>query len=231
MPLPYYILATVPTQAVRFKAFFEGGPGSIRSLLEDPPRLRRSGWDIYCGDRARIVKAEFLEVSLGDDKLVRLYEDGTMVVRGLADESFLGWGKTHEEGKYVLNPLAIIEFIFSTVHVYSLLLSHFERQPEVLQFEQHLKNAKTDSGTVYLKPGHVEKDFWRFFASAYPAKTNELNVSQQIAVNEITGAPAHGAYRIVEKLFAMFGCGPEEIPYTIVSDGKKAIDVERIKNI
>jgi hypothetical protein len=41
-------------------------------LLENPGSLRYAGWDLETRDTARIVKGEYLEVSLGDLKTIQL---------------------------------------------------------------------------------------------------------------------------------------------------------------
>ena len=81
---------------MRVKNLFDAG--SVKALLENPGSLRYAGWDLETRDTARIVKGEYLEVSLGDLKTIQLYEDGMLLARAKADEEFLAWGSRSGEG-------------------------------------------------------------------------------------------------------------------------------------
>lgn len=125
-------------------------PGSIRYALEHPPSLRRNGWDMGTYDQAKIQRGEFIRVANGDRIAIDLYRDGTFIFATTADSNFLAWGRESESLK--INPLALVEVIYSFVDFYRLVLGDFVSPPERITFRIDLQNMHLDGATNYLVP-------------------------------------------------------------------------------
>jgi len=149
---PTFIYAMTPRGDSSFKNFFETGP--VMELLENPGELRYAGWDLKTRDRARIVKGEYLEVKSGERKLIRLYEDGSLIVRAGAGADFLGWGRGDAEfgQKPRLNPVAVIEFTYNFANLCGRLVKLLEPIPKAVVLRIDIRNAFLQNSRLYMIP-------------------------------------------------------------------------------
>jgi len=86
----------------------------VMNLVERPPKLRDMGWDLNTLDRAKPVAGEYLEVTNGKRKLLRLYRDGQHVAA--AGMSFFGHAVNKDQATRTnFNLLAVAEFITNFV--------------------------------------------------------------------------------------------------------------------
>jgi len=80
------------------------------------------------GDQARTVKGEYLEIGYPDWKMIRVYQDGPVILRAAADHELLCWGR--EEPQFLerprVNPVALVELTYSFVKLCSDLLRFYE---------------------------------------------------------------------------------------------------------
>src|SRR6266849_503363 len=108
-PRPVFVYS-MSARGTAFKNFFE--PGELKKIIENPGQFRPSGWDLITRDRARIVKGQYFEVSSAERKRIRVYQDGSVIVRVYGDEDFLSWGqnKNNFQQSPRVNTIALIEF-------------------------------------------------------------------------------------------------------------------------
>ena len=225
MSKPFYILAAVPMQSVQLKSFFEQGEGSVMTLLQNPEKLRNMGWDLQTLDIPRIIKGEYLEVRSGERKLLNLYEDGTFIMRAVADYTFLGHGQGEEafKKKPRLNPLAIIEVTYNFINFYKKLISHFEVKPTTIKFKTELKNTYLEEDKkLYLNPGGVKDFDWPFDDDPHKAPEEHMANKEIIkATDDLLDLSPYVAYELIEKLYLWFGFNPNKIPYTSLGKHQK----------
>lgn len=234
MQKPLYVLAAAPCEPSRLKGVFESGEGSVMEILKNPGQLRYAGWDLQTLNTPRIIKGECLEVKSGKRKLIRLYEDGTLIVRVPADQSFLGWGQDEDAfmKKPRLNPITIVEFTYNFVDFYKKLVPHFITKPTKIKFRVKLKNTLIETERIYLTPYGVGTVAWDFDDDRHYAPKEEMIENIDIEVDNLLRSPAHVAYQLVERLYLWFGLEPKEIPYASKdNEGNRFIDAEKIKKI
>lgn len=231
MSEPFYVLAAAPCSPGKLKKFFESGPDSIMDLLQNPGQLRHAGWDLNTLDFPQIIKGEYLEVKSGR-KLIRLYEDGTMILRALADNNYLGWPRFEEQFKKSprLNSIALIELTYNFIDFYRRLSGHFEINPEKIRIGCELRNVFLPGETILsLAPGPVGTvgNEFDFFKKEAPGNNMEKQIDFELA--DIQNSPAYIVYELIEKLYLWFGHTTDKIPYTSENDqGKKFIDIKQI---
>jgi len=231
MSEPFYILAAAPTKPGKLKKIFESGPDSIMNLLQNPGQLRHAGWDLNTYDSPQIIKGEYLEVKDGR-KLIRLYEDGTIILRALADNNYLGWGQFEEQFKKFprLNSIALIELTYNFIDFYGRLSGHFESNPEKIRIRCELRNAfLTDSAKLILAPGPVGSVGYEggFFKKEAPENNMSKQIDSELA--DIQNSPAYVVYELIKELYLWFGYTTDKIPYTSEDEqGKKFIDMKQI---
>jgi hypothetical protein len=220
-----YVLSAIPLATTRFQNFFESGTDSIMAWLERPGGFRRSGWDLGTGGQTRIVGGEHLEVASGSEKVIHLYEDGTLLFRAAAD-SFLAWPLDSEKFKERprLNTLGIIEVTAAFVHFYKRLLPRLERDPGRVRFRVEMMNASAEGKKLYVVPYPVLSWGWQWDDEKYPIAEEDMRKDVEAPTSEIQQDPDHVAYRLVERLFFFFGVPIDKIPY-VKEEEVKRIDI------
>jgi hypothetical protein len=217
-----------PRGSSSFKSFFETGP--IQDLLEKPGELRYAGWDLNTRDNAKIIKGEYLELRNGERKLIRLYEDGSLIVRASAAEEFLGWGRGDAEfrQKPRLNPVAVIEFTYNFVALCAKLVKLLEPIPKTVGIRIEIRNAFLENSKLYMIPYGTGTVAWHFDDEQYKAPEASMLREIDVSTEELMSRPDAVAYALVEKIYTWFGISTEKIPYVSADGQKRFVDPQKI---
>jgi len=229
MSIPQLVIAARPATVAHFKDLFTTGTESITSILEKPGSFRHAGWTLETLDQARIVNGEYLEVKNGDRKTIRVYEDGTLLARVNADSSFLGWGQSAADfaKRPRLNPLAAIELVASFVHLYARLIPYLDRQPDEICLHVELTDAKVEERYLYTTAGELHSIAWIFDDDKRALTSGHAEKDVSLQTSDTLEDTNYAAFKVVERLFLLFGVAPNDIPYTTELKGRRRIDVDR----
>jgi hypothetical protein len=219
---PAYILSMTPEKPNRIKDVFREGPGTVGSLLERPPSMRAYGWDLQTLDQAHIENGEYLELNNGTRKSLRLYEDGTFIVRGAIDDRFLGWAPRDDESSTSVHPIAIIEFSTEFVRLYGQIVPFFETPPERILWHVEIAHGKVEDRFLSVAPGGWVLD------ESYRLTRENPKHDGSLATHDLLTDPQRIACELVDRLFLFFSVPVNRIPYTVEQDGVRRVDVERI---
>jgi len=194
------------------------------------------GWDVTTLDNPTILAGECWSVSNGERKLLRVYEDGSIIFAGAADGSFLGWGKNAAEfeRKPRLNPVALIELIYNFVVFVKDFQGFVEKPAKELRFQANLSNLWLENTKVYLLPGDINSTPYQFDledkGKKSPEPTKEFSIDAPFV--DFIDIPEEIGFELVKKIYNWFGLPDNAIPYKKeLSSGKKIIDIEQIKNL
>lgn len=225
-----YIIALTPDAPVRVRDLFHIGPEFVSQVLERPPVLREYGWDLRTLDQAHIVGGEYLELRNGPRKTLQLYEDGTLVARGVIDADFLAWGRTEKTlaDDPRVHTLAIIEFTTAFVSTYRDIIKFLDKKPTALRYHIEIANGKIGDRFLYIVPWPVNSLGWLVPRELHALTDPNPQADGVIDANEVLIDPAAAALQIVERLFLFFGVASNSVPYTVVEDGRRRIDVKKI---
>jgi hypothetical protein len=229
----YYIIAFRPAQPNQVKNIFELATGRVSEVLEKPGSFRDAGWDLQTLDQAQIANGEYLELNNGPRKRIRLYEDGTLVVRGAIDSWFLGWGKIDDdfEDNPRVHALAIIEFTAAAVHLYKRILPFLATKPEQVSFHVEISGGKVGDKFIYIVPFKVNTVGWTFSDNQSPLSKENPKFDGVVSADEIDKDPNRVGFEILQRLFLFFGVAANKIPYTNDADGVRRIDIAAIRAI
>jgi hypothetical protein len=219
------ILAAGPTENIELKTVFSEAPGSIRRLLENPPELRHHGWGLGTGAQAILVGGEFVRAE-NFREVVDLYRDGFLILSAEVNRNFLAWSA---EDDVRIHPLALIELVDNFTRFYRLVLDDARSRPQGVEFRLELKNMHVDGKKTRLPSGPVGTWDWQFGTGSKEAPAE--NWRKAITVDTKTYDADQVAFLLVRELYFWFGHSEEDIPYTRLTDGTKAIDVEQIFKI
>jgi hypothetical protein len=222
----YFLFSVLPSESLAFKEFFSNA--DIRKLVEQPGGLRWAGWDLQTNQEARIGEGPSLEIGRLDYKFIRLFEDGTLLVRGSADDDLLTWAS---KGSRRLNPIALIEFIYSIASFYQRLLTLSSTQPDNVQFEVRLEgavDASDNTKKLVLLPYGVNATGFIFGHDPRAAPSASARLPVEIPSAIVTTRPGRVAYKLVELIYLWFGQSPDVIPYKRQVGTEWEIDPEAI---
>ncbi len=182
------------------------------NLVENPSTFRQMGWDLRTLDRARPVAGEYLEVTNGQRKLLRLYRDGQVVFGAGMD--FFGWGVNKNKANQTnFNLLAVAECI-ANFAVFSKQIS-----------EELLKNSESFIFTITISnptgnPVKVNAGYYGVDeVGALEIEWAERNI---VIVNPNSVSDMKIAYQIYAELCYFFGMTTEKFWY--VNHGKQEIN-------
>jgi hypothetical protein len=230
---PLIVMGVEPNEKITLENFFSEEKNPLYDLLKNPPYLRYSGWNLLTLDWPKIRDGKCWEVKNGDRKTIRIYRDGSLVAIAYADDSFLGWGRSHEDFLQFpqLNSLAVVEYVYEFVELYRKMLEHLPKTRNV-KFKVGIKNADVWEGKkLYLKPYEVLALWYRIEhddGSLVPV-TKDFYESVDVNMTDTAYDSKYVAYQLVLEFFVHFGISPDKIPYTKKdSIGKGYVDIDKI---
>lgn len=221
------VLSAAPVPASELRTLFKATAGSIRRLLEKPPTLRHAGFDLETGGQAQIIDGEKVRVANGDRKILELYRDGTFVFACRADDWFLAWAS--QRGQQKINPLALVEVIYSFADFYGRVIRDLKQAPTEIQFRIDLRNMHDRGVKTLLGPYATNSYAQEFGHDLREAPQNDWTVSTRMPAENYD--PAATAYGLIREIYLWFGIDEDAIPY-VKNEGNSAfVDVEAIRNI
>ena len=230
---PIAYLAAAPTDPVQVPTLTQ--PDGARQVLEQPPSSRQSGWNMMTLDRARLINGTRLRVSNGDRKHIDLLADGTLLAVA-AFEGFLSWGSDDVTVDPRVHGLAVVEFTYEFVNLYTQLLREYvDPRPRAVRFCIGIESAvfSDDDGrshALYLDGGPIggfslmpqERA-----AHSAPEKTLRRELTIPTSDDDNVLEPGVVAYELVRQVYNWFSHLDDEVPYTVGEP--RSIDIEAIK--
>jgi hypothetical protein len=230
MKLPFYVITASVPAGNRVTNFHGGAENSASSLLAGFPRFRRGSFDVAIPGWPEEGPEDSLQLRWDDRKVLRLYQDGTLVFRARADYDFLGWGvEAHAFPKFPkLDPLVVVEVNTSFVHRYRCVVKQLKYAADRVFFQLSLHNVTQDGMrlflTKYFSGGHVD---WSA-VTRYVAQTDPADERLEVAMPELLERPNAVAYEVVRAFTSLFDMPESEIPFVNRGGGRPEIDLPAI---
>ena len=219
-------IAAYPNEALELKTIFLSTPDSIRKKLENPPILRRGGWNLRTLDRAKILRGEMIRVGNGKRIMVDLYRDGTMIFAGQGDHQFLAW---HDAEEQKINPIALVEILYEFFAFYRLVIEDFEKKPSEFTARFSLKNLHQGNVKTGLAPFEAGAFAQLFGHEKQDASDAEMTVQKRFMTEGYD--PTVYAYEMAKEIYLWFGLEEDKVPYVKKDNGKKFIDIGTIGRV
>lgn len=151
---PIFILSATPIQKVEIPTLFQARDADVVRLLENPPELRRGGFDLYVGESPKIIKGQLRRAINPKYRILELWRDATLIFAARGDGEFLCWGQHSIIGGVLrINPLVLAESTFLFSELSRQILSQAKAQPRELEYRLELLNMTQDGIPCGLIPG------------------------------------------------------------------------------
>jgi hypothetical protein len=231
MPTPFYLLVAAPATATRLRSFAREGSDSPGWLLTQPPVIRHAGFDTSTRDVAQLVGGERWEAQYGDRKVLRLYQDGSLLFRMRADEEFLAWAlqsRAHY-GEPTLNAVAVVESHLSFVYLVKELLPWFKEQPAEIRFTLRFSDAQLRDRPLTVSKYVDPNRGWLADPDLHPIHGPSAEESLNVAVSRLAESPEAVAYDLLVRFYDMFDAAADLIPFLRDTPQGKAVDADALK--
>ncbi len=220
-----YVLAAVPMDQIEIPSLFQSRKSEIVSLIENPPEIRPSGFDLNTGESVRFREGELLKTINYEYKSLELWRDGILIFAATGGTDFLCWpGKPGVKPK--INQLVLIESTILFAELSKAIFLYAEPKPKKIQYKLEIRNMPGNDTSFGLIPGPLRK-FPSLSGDIHPAPGSKLRSEITWEGNEIN--PGNLAFRILCKVYSWFGIAHDQIPYTKVVNGELIISREDIK--
>jgi hypothetical protein len=179
---PTLFLASWAREGVEVPSLFEGRLAPIVRLLEDPPRLRPTGFSLAGRGRlSEIVEGQLRRVTVPGSRLLELWRDGCLVAILPGGDLHLCWGmnSTPQTGLKINNfALAETTYILATL---ALRVCEFtEPRPVMLNFQLGLENMTWHDRRCSLDAAEIPNRIW--FGDSRPAPGYRASFCVQVPV-------------------------------------------------
>lgn len=223
------ILSAYPDSPTNLETLFSSDTDSLKQKLENPPTIRKSGFDLRTLDIARIVKGKFCRVKHVERKAIDLYRDGLLTVAFDGSEDFLCWAAPNEKKGLRINPVVLAESVYVFVLLYDLVIKDMSNEPKKINFRVDFRYLNLNGRMNYLIPFELGSIQQIFGKDKYPSPDENWTKVVEISRNEFS--VDNNAFDVLKEIYLYFGIEPERIPYTKKLETKRLIDIEKIKSI
>lgn len=230
--VPHYVVGAAVDRGNRIARFHrEGAADSMRYRLRNAGELGPFAYDIATDTPGEAGPGDSLEAQT-DRKHLRVYNDGTILFRCVADDTFLGATRNAAAFQHAprINPVVVVEMHASYVTFVAEMLGRLASPSQNVVFAFGLRNPTNLAGervflTNRVMPGGLEVDLQR-----YPLERTPPDAEVSVNAAEVQAAPLRVAYRLVEEFYAMFDFDGAPIPFTFHVDGHTEIDLNALRN-
>lgn len=210
MQNPAYILTATPTQPVEIPTLFERRDAEVVRLMENPPELRHSGFDLNTGAPAKIVQGKLRRAVSPGYKILDLWREGTLIFASAGGPDFLCWGRKAKHGEPLrINPLVLTESLYLFVELVKKVFEHAQPKPKEITYTLQLRNMSVNGTPCGLIPGPLETLDWKFGTNVYSAPDSRITITGK----DSDPQPGVVSFKLVAELYNWFGLENDKIPY------------------
>ena len=223
---PVFALAAKPWPDARFRTLFAGHDASLVRLFNDPPKLRRAGFNLEHDGNSKIVMGELRRVVIPSWKIMELWRDGTLIYAVDARVQPF-WGSPRPDGSFQLNPLALAEPMYLFAALTKLVYQESLQRPQRIEYRVHFERLVENGKRASLSEGPLGPSF---FGNGNPHVAPDSKMDRTILWEGSDLEPGAVAYELVQKVYHWFGISDDRIPYTkSLSNGLTVIEPEALK--
>lgn len=235
MKRPVYLIGASVPPGNRIKSFYKPDDQGALFLLKSTNRnrFRNGSFDIAIPDEPKDGPENSLQLQWEDRKLLRLYQDGTLLFRAAADEEFLGWGASQEEflQRPRINPVAMVELNTSFVNFYKLIVDRLKKQPEEIKIKLCIKNSVVNNKRLFITE-YFETEFKSIFnPEIFPIANDPAETEIEVSPQTVQSNPNRAAFLVVKAFVDMFDLPEAKIHFIKKGPEGPEIDLETIRHL
>jgi len=206
---PIFALAAEPLPNARFPTLFAGPNNGLVGLINNPPTIRRAGFDLETGD-SRIIRGDLRRALVQDWKVLELWRDGLLMY---AVDAYVQpcWGKRAKGGDLRVNPLALCEPVYLFAELSRLVYEQSTVKPKSVTYQAFFKRLAEDGKLARLSEGPLHPTL---FEGGPNHVAPDSEMERSIIWQRPEMDPGAIAYQLLQEIYHWFGISDDGIPYT-----------------
>jgi hypothetical protein len=221
---PQFILAAFPMGAVDIRELFESRTSPLVQLIEHPPEIRASGFDLTVDYSSHIVRGALRRSVYAEHKLLEMHRDGLVIFVNRGNGDGLCWGRGSAQAQENrINQLVLVE----NIYLFTQLVhrAYGGRVPANFDVSYRLSLIDVCSLERQCTLSSGPLDRWGYGSTH---RENDPNMTRSLMVKQDTAAE-RSAFLLLSEVYAWFGFETTEIPYAKdTTDEGRVIDEEAL---
>lgn len=225
---PALVLAATPPRKINLRSLFESRRSPSAVLIEEPPCLRKSGFNLDVDENSRIVEGRLRRAVSDGSKLLEAHRDGLALFAASGNQEFLCWGRENRQRNiYLINQIALVESVYLfTLLTYRLYSDQVDANDEV-GLEMRILRTNQEKIPFVLEAGRLDR--WTSVVGTKSAPDGNMSVSTKFLFG--TDSPERAAVLLLSEVYSWFGFEEDKIPYTKVTPAGRVVDTDVLKNL
>ncbi|MFI5395775.1 MAG: hypothetical protein ACHQ9S_09605 [Candidatus Binatia bacterium] len=220
--LPTYVLAAMPRRLIDLPTLFQSRNAPLVKLIDNPPELRRSGFDLATDESSRIIAGRLRRAVLTGYKLLELHRDGALIFVARGDDTALCWGRLQRQSDApLINQLFLIETTALLLKLAFAVYRDHLPADDYVDFHLRFLRMRKDAKLCRLEAGPLQS--FGLDVREAPDESGSFTATAKIGDE----APQETAFRLLGEVYVWFGFEAEQIPYASTKD-PRAIDEDAI---
>jgi hypothetical protein len=206
---PRFILAAFPIGTIDVRELFESKSSPLVQLIERPPEIRSSGFDLTADYSSHIVRGALRRSVSVEHKLLEMHRDGLVIFVNRGDGDGLCWGRASAQAEESwINQLFLVENVY--LFTQFVARAYEGRLPTDFEISYRLLllNVCSPARRCVLTSGPLDR--WGYGSTH---REEEPNVSISLK-GARTMTPERVAFLLLSELYAWFAFDITQIPYT-----------------
>lgn len=219
---PYLSLAICPSNQSEIQGIFEGREGEVVKIIDRPPEIRYSGFNLDTGQFTKIIEGKKRRSFEKGYKALELWKDGALIFIANAGPDFLSWGNYDKQQLLRINDYALVEVCYLFCLLANKLMPFYTPSPEDFLINIQLKNLPPQNCFVLGTQGYSMLN-----AKEAPGSEGEFSLKLDLA----NSSPEFSSFQFASSVYEWFGVEHSSIPLSTKKNEKYQIDPEAILNL
>jgi len=223
---PSITLTAAPIRPLNLAGLFESNSSELVRLVEFPPEVRSSGFNLRTGERAKIVKGKIRRAVEVGYRLIEVHRNGVVIFINDGGSNGLCWGRPgRQQQSFLINQIALIEYIYLfCVLAHSVHLSQMQENEQVT-IGAELSNLSMDGVPPRLEPAYPDS-----YGDLNPPKSASEGSGKFMCEISSSTSPERAAFLLLSEIYVWFGIETDKIPLTKVTQNQeRIIDSEALR--
>jgi hypothetical protein len=221
---PSIVLTAIPNRPLNLAGLFESNSSELVRLVEFPPELRSTGFNLGTGERSKIIKGKIRRAVEVGFKVIEVHRNGVTIFANDGGSNGLCWGRPgRQQHAFLINQIALIEYLYLFCSFsHSIHLSQMQENEKVI-IGAELLNLSMNGNPPKLEPGHPDR-FSGFNAKSAPEESGKF-----MCEIDLSTLPERAAFLLLSEIYVWFGIETDKIPLTkLTPNQERIIDTEAL---
>jgi len=225
---PSFVLTAIPDRPLNLSGLFESNSSELVRLIESPPEVRSSGFNLGTGERSKIIKGKFRRAVEVGYKAIEVHRNGMVIFVVDGGSDGLCWGRPgRQQHSLLINQIALIEYVYLFCCLAHSIHSSQMQENEKVMIGAEILNLSLNGTPPKLEPGHPDR--FGGFSSAKSAPEGSGKVTCEVNLSDL---PERAAFLLLSEIYIWFGIETDKIPLTkLTPNQEKIIDRDALQQL